>query len=204
MRVALIGFSLFLLTLTASAADWAHVVKQIEKSIVYIETDGGACTGFVIDTTRKYVMSAAHCYNLDTETIWVDRVKGKVVSLDTKKDLMVLKVEDLDPARPALKLAARNPERAQEVMSAGFGYALESAQFRLAHIADDQMMIPEDGIGGPFFSTDATFVPGQSGGPVVNYQGEVVMIVQRGSNSVGIGVGAEVIRQRTGRFWADK
>ena len=45
------------------------------------------------------------------------------------------------------------------------------------------------------------FVPGQSGGPVVNEKGEVVMIVQMGTNIVGLGVGTETIRDKVGRFF---
>ena len=61
--------------------------------------------------------------------------------------------------------------------------------------------MPETGQAGTFVSLDSAFVGGQSGGPVVNAAGEVVLIVQRASNTVGIGVGADVIRERMGRFF---
>ncbi len=51
-------------------------------------------------------------------------------------------------------------------------------------------------------SLDSAFVGGQSGGPVVNAAGEVVMIVQRASITVGISVGADVIRERMARFFS--
>jgi hypothetical protein len=35
---------------------------------------------------------------------------------------------------------------------------------------------------------------------VVNEAGEVVMMVQRGSGTVGMGVGAETIRSKAGRY----
>lgn len=193
-----LSISLGLLVPSLSATDWSEVVKKVEKSIVYLEGTEGSCTAFVINTDKHYLMTAAHCY--DKDTIWVDRVRATVVSLDTKKDLMVLEAKDLDPSKPALKLAAKNPERGEEVMSAGYGYALERPFYRQAHVQDDQMMLPE--IGGPFISTDASFVPGQSGGPVVNIDSEVVLIVQRGDNgTTGLGVGAEIIKERMGRFF---
>ncbi len=49
--------------------------------------------------------------------------------------------------------------------------------------------------------TDAAFVSGQSGGPCVNAAGEVVMMVQRGSSTVGLGVGAETIKNKAGRYF---
>lgn len=181
------------------ATDWASVVKTVEKSIVYLEGTDGACTAFVINQEKHYLLTAAHCFSKE---IWVDRVAGKVISLDTKKDLMVVEAKDLDPARPALKLAPKNPERGQEVMSAGFGFALERPFYRQAHVQDDAFMYPEAGVGGPYISVDAPFVGGQSGGPVVNAAIEIVSIVQRGDGgTTGIGVGADIIRERVGRFF---
>jgi S1-C subfamily serine protease len=117
---------------------------------------------------------------------------------------MILEVKDLDPAREALKLAAGDPDIGQEVMSAGYGYALERPFFRKAMVSDNAVMIPEGGIGGPFIGVDSGFIGGQSGGPVVDINGDVVSIVQRASDKLGIGVGASVIRARMGRFWAQK
>lgn len=197
MRVLLPALLLVASALPLHAADWSDVVKRIERSVVYVQSEDGSCTGFVVDVTKKYVVTAEHCYGKE---LYVDLTPATVIARDSHQDLMVLEVKNLDPGRPALKLAAKDPDRGLEVMSAGFGYALESAQFRIAHIADNHARIPD--IAQDFYTTDATFVGGQSGGPVVNANCEVVMIVQRGSNSVGIGIGADTIRQRIGRFFA--
>ena len=192
--------------LQVQATDWSAVIQIVEKALVWVEVgDTGGCSGFVIDTERKYVMTAQHCQpaeGMHGGALWVDRVPAKVISRDSKKDLLVVVVEYLDPLHTALKLAAKNPVRGQEVMSAGYGYALERPFFRKASVQDDQLMIPEAGIGGPYISTDAPFVPGQSGGPVVDISGNVVLIVQRGDGgTTGLGVGAEIIRERMGRFF---
>lgn len=185
------------------AADWADVIKRAEQSIVFVEIgNAGSCTGFVIDQVRHYVLTAAHCAPGEHEVLWVNNVPAKVISRDSKKDLLVVKAEDIDPLLPALQLAPTNPVRGQEVMSCGYGMGLERPFFRQAHVQDDATMIPEEGIGGPFISLDSAFVGGQSGGPVVNHDGQVVMIVQRASNTVGIGVGADIIRVRMGRFFS--
>jgi hypothetical protein len=68
-----------------------------------------------------------------------------------------------------------------------------------AHVANAAINIPEVP-GGPFVMTDAAFVGGQSGGPCINAAGEVVMIVQRANGLVGVGLGAEQIRSRVGRY----
>lgn len=183
------------------ADQWQNVIHKAEKAVVYIENEDGACTGFVINAEKKYVMTAAHCYG---EKLWVDLVTARVVALDTKKDLMVLEVKDLDPSKESLVLASKNPEIRQDVMSVGFGYALERPQFRSAHVSDNAMVV-DQGIGGPFIAVDVSFTPGQSGGPVVDANGDVVAIVQRGDGgTIGLGAGAELIKERMGRFFSAK
>lgn len=187
----------------AFAADWTSTVKDVEKSVVFVQVGHeGSCTGFVINQVKHYVLTAGHCEpDEDTATVWVDHVRGTIIALDHDKDLMVLEAKDLDPARPALGLAGRNPERGQELMSVGYGLGLSTPMYRTAHVEDDATMIPEDGVGGPYIAVDAGYVPGQSGGPVVDRTGRVVSIVQRGTGNVGIGVGADAIRASVGRFF---
>ena len=186
------------------SADWAMVADKIAKSVVYIETTSGSCTGYVVnaDATNKdkedvdYILTAAHC---DGPELYADQTVAHVLWKDTKKDLMVLEVANLD--RPALKIAKDNPKIGDEVASYGYGWGLERPMFRTAHVSDDKTYIPEQGIGGPFIVIDAQFVSGQSGGPVVNASGEVVLMVQRGGQGVGIGVGAEIMRSKAGRYF---
>lgn len=202
MRKVLAAFAalvlLFLVPL--HAADWSLIATKLAKSVVEIESADGRCTGFVINDNVKgdkdYVLTAGHC---DGEKLFAKGAAAKVISKDSKKDLLVVEVDNLD--RPALKLAKENPKPGEEVISFGYGYGLDRPMLRVTHIADDATYIPYEGIGGPFFVTDATFVPGQSGGPVINAAGEVVMIVQLGTESVGFGVGAEVIKDKVGRYF---
>jgi S1-C subfamily serine protease len=192
-------------TRVEARTDWSALVKTLEKSVVTIERNdaGTSCTGFIINSRAKdkdshdvdYVLTAAHC---EAEKLWADQSVATVIAKNKEKDLIVLSVEDTD--RPALKLAKDNPVVGQEVASFGYGYGLERPLFRLTHISAETY-IPYDGIGGPLFMTDATFVGGQSGGAVVNAEGEVVMMVQMGTNSVGMGVGADTIRSKVGKFW---
>ena len=70
-----------------------------------------------------------------------------------------------------------------------------------AFVTNAALYNPEDGIGGPLVLIDAAYVPGQSGGPCVNASGEVVSIVQRASNVLGVGVGAETIKSKMGRYF---
>lgn len=201
--------ALLALTLAAGPAaaqtqlSWNEVADRVAKSIVYLEHPRGSCTGFVVHDRAKdkdedvdYVMTAAHC---EGTNLYADQQPTTIIYKDTKKDLMVLKVKNLE--RPALRLAKDNPKVGHEVASYGYGYGLERPMFRVTHVSDDKIFIPFEGIGGPLVAVDISFVPGQSGGPVVNKSGEVVAIVQLGTQIVGFGIGAETINDRAGRFF---
>ncbi len=186
---------LFALALSG-AQDWSPIATKLAESIVYVESDTSKCTGFVIDSARKYVLTANHCWG---EKLFVDHMPARTVYRETKQDLLVLSVPGLE--RPALKLAEDNPKIGSMVASYGFGYDLERPMFRVATVSDANTYIHEGNIGGPFIMLDAAFVGGQSGGPGVNAHGDIVMIVQRASDRVGFGVGVETIRDKAGRFF---
>lgn len=193
--------ALLLVTPTLAVDSWQDVAARVNNSVVQIVSPDGKCTGFVVNAAKHYVQSAAHCYS--TEHVWVDRVIGIPISVDDAKDLMILEVKNLDPEKVELKLAAKNPVIMQEVMSVGFGYGMERPQNRSAKVSDVAMVV--NGLSGPFVAVNVAFTPGQSGGPVVDANGEVVSIVQRGDDgTLGLGVGAETMRERVGRFWSLK
>lgn len=194
---------LMLFVVPTWAITWNPIAAKVLKSIAYLDGPEGKCTAFSIDRERDYVLTAAHC---DQKTAsgesasTVDGLATVVKYKDEKKDLLVLEVKGLD--KPALKLAKQNPQILDEMASCGFGMALETAGCRHTYVSDDKVYIPFEGIGGPFIMTDTTFIGGQSGGPVVNENGDVVMIVQRGSTTgFGLGVGAEIIKSKCGKYF---
>lgn len=195
LLIALLGT--LLVAVPCFGADWSVVAKELRESIVYLQTEAGSCTGFVIDDERDFVLTAAHC---DGKEMYVDLAPAKVRAKDAKNDLMVVFVEGID--RPALKLAKLNPKVGDEVASYGFGFGLEQPLFRQAHVSATEVNISGSGGSGVHIALDSNFIPGQSGGPVVNLKNEVVLIVQLGSNAgVGLGVGAETIREKLGKYF---
>lgn len=181
---------------------WGYVIANANSSVFSIKTSGGSCTGFVINTAEKLALTANHCDPEDGTPIWADKVRAEVKAKDSNKDLLVLYIKDLDPARTALQLAAKNPSVGQEVISIGFGYGLDSIQMRRTTVSSNSILLPGNPNPGPFVGINNSFTPGQSGGPVLNTNGNVVAIVQLGDEAtLGLGEGVETIRERVGRFF---
>jgi S1-C subfamily serine protease len=197
----MIAMALIALMMSGSGGDWTTTADTLGKSVVSVNSPDGSCTGFVIHDHWKgdtdLVLTAAHCDAEPPHALFADGSVAKVIYKDSKKDIMVLQVDDLD--RPAVTFAAKNPAQGDDVASLGFGYALEKPMFRTAHVSNASISIP-DVEGGPFVMIDAAYVGGMSGGPVVNAAGEVVSIVQRASGLIGIGIGAEDIRSKVKRY----
>ena len=176
------------------------LLEKTERSIVFVESDDGRCTGFVINASagdkgnRDLVQTASHC---DGASLTVDGQPATVKAKFIREDLLVLDVEDL--GKPALRLAKSDPDIMQRVVAVGYGYGLEKPLFRQSQISQVGVRLPDRE--SSYIAIDAGFVPGQSGGPVINQAGEVVMIVQLGNAYVGFGVGAETIRKKCAKYY---
>ena len=184
-----------------AAGPWVPVAEKLEKSVALVNVgDEGACTAFSINEKEDYALTAGHCFGRDKEgkDILVDNQPALLKARDVKHDLMVLYVKGLD--KPAVHLAKDDPKVGDEIASLGFGYALSKPLFRVTHASASDTDEAPDRI-----LTDADFVPGQSGGPVVDTSGRLVMIVQAGDgHGLGIGIGAEAIKRSMGRYFEDE
>lgn len=203
MARILLALLLFVVSLSNAYAvsPWTVVAEKLNQSTVFVEiltgTElTGSCTGIMINNEKRYVLTAAHC---DGDKLLIDGTSSYRMFKDERKDLMVMRAPSVD--RPALRLAKSGPVQGDEVASHGYGFGLEKPMFRVAHVSNTDMVI--EGLSGPFVMVDGAFVPGQSGGPVVNSAGELVMIVQLGNPLLGLGVDAKVIRDKVGRYFEE-
>ena len=184
------------------ASKWTPIADRLAESVVFIELFAGtqaqgSCTGFIIDNTKHLVLTAAHC---DAEKILANGTVTYKMFKDERKDLLVLRANNIDG--PEIALASNSLERGDEVASMGYGYGLEDPMFRVGHVSNIRMEI--EGLSGPFVLIDSSFVPGMSGGPVVNDKGELVLIVQRTGEGFGIGVDSTVMRDKVGKYFSKK
>lgn len=198
--------TLFLLSVlavsTSAASLWNPIAEKVQKSLAFLVVGSqGSCTAFVINEKENYVLTANHCFGTEVEgkDLLVDNAPAKLIARDQKHDLMVLYVKGLD--KPALHLAKEDPKIGDTVASYGFGLGLEHPLFRLATISATDTTIDGSGLPEHLIAVDAQFVTGQSGGPVVNEAGDIVMMVEAGGQGVGLGPGAETIKARMGRYF---
>ncbi|MFQ5862313.1 MAG: S1C family serine protease [Candidatus Brocadiales bacterium] len=143
----------------------------------------GKGSGLIIDTEGHILTNYHVVEGFEEGTITVithdgRQYEAKVVGLDSKTDLGILKIEgdDLQPAEFGSSddvhvgdwvIAIGNPFGYRQTVSAG----IVSATGRKGVIPFSKPFSYED-----FIQTDAAINPGNSGGPLVNLRGEVVGI----------------------------
>ncbi|MES2947576.1 MAG: Do family serine endopeptidase [Pseudomonadota bacterium] len=136
----------------------------------------GEGSGFIV-RADGVIMTNAHVVN-DADEVVVklsDRREfvAKVLGTDKRTDIAVLKIDASD--LPAVSLTSSRPLRVGEwVMAIGSPFGFEST-VTAGVISATRRSLQEDGTV-PFIQTDAAVNPGNSGGPLINMQGEVIGI----------------------------
>ncbi len=182
--VALVGVS-------ACAALIRYDVRTtpVSRSIVRVteETKGspdGVCTGMVLAQNR--VLTAAHCVG---EAMQADGQPAIILKVDEFYDLVWL---DVLTIRPILVLSDDPVHESDEVQAYGYAWGwdrLTMLTCRVVHV--DFSPNPKMPVG---VFTQGGYIPGMSGGPVVNSRSEMVGIIQQTNDGIGYGVGVQLIR----------
>lgn len=136
----------------------------------------GEGSGFIV-RADGVILTNAHVVSDADEVVvkLTDRREflAKVLGTDKRTDIAVLKIDAKD--LPAVALASTKPLRVGEwVMAIGSPFGFEST-VTAGVISATRRSLPGDGTV-PFIQTDAAVNPGNSGGPLINMQGEVIGI----------------------------
>jgi serine protease Do len=138
------------------------------------EQDSGVASGFIL-TPDGYVMTNAHVVD-DADTIYVTltdkrELKAKLIGYDERTDVAIVKVNAA--GLPAVTIGDSNKVRVGEwVVAIGSPFGLENTV--TAGIVSSKSRDTGDYL--PFIQTDVAVNPGNSGGPLINMQGEVIGI----------------------------
>lgn len=151
--------------------------KEFKKDMRKEKPQTGIGSGFFI-STDGYILTNAHVVN-KAESITVkttDRkeFKAKLVGLDVRTDIALLKIE-ASTSTPIVRTGKPDNLKAGEWVAAiGSPFGFENT-VTAGIVSAFNRYLPDDNYL-PFIQTDVAINPGNSGGPLFNVKGEVVGI----------------------------
>ncbi|WP_255151247.1 S1C family serine protease [Halorarius halobius] len=186
---------------------FTQVYREVIDSVVQIETDASAGTAFVFDD--GHVVTNAHVVG-DAEAADVRFRDGTwraatVAGTDAYSDLAAVAVDDRPDAATPLPLQSPDPVVGQEVVAIGNPFGL-SGSLTTGVVSGVNRSIPSPaGFRIPdSVQTDAAVNPGNSGGPLVSLEGEVVAVINSGGgDNVAFGISAPLTRRVVPALIAD-
>ncbi|ELZ03751.1 S1C family serine protease [Natrialba aegyptia] len=154
---------------------------------------GGLGSGFVVD---DHVITNAHVVGeaSDVELQFRDEQwrTGSVVGADPHSDIAVIEVDDFPDIVNGLSFADDDPVIGQEVLALGNPLGLDASVSQGLVSGIDRSLPSPTGFAIPAaIQTDAPVNPGNSGGPLVTLDGDVLGIVFAGaSQTIGFAISA--------------
>ena len=142
-------------------------------------------TGFAI-SNDGFIATCAHVVTSSTRIQVIannQRATAKLVAIDWEKDLAILKT-DLLTLKPLTLAASKEITLAQDIMVVGYPLTDElgtGVKITTGIVSG----IVNKGARGDMISIDASLNPGNSGGPILNQQGEVIGIASMKLSSGG-------------------
>ena len=172
---------LFCQTVQSAEDSLVELIDTVQPGVCIIETDGRLSgSGFIVANdiviTNHHVIEGAKKISV----VFHDRTKTTVrgsLFIDQKvpkgRDIAVLKIDKISPDAKILKLFDDLPEQGTEVIA--FGQP-EGEEFSVTKgIVSAVRGAREAGLpAGTWIKHDASISPGNSGGPLVNLEGQVV------------------------------
>lgn len=163
----------------------ADVIATAEASVVRIETSGengrGVGSGFIVDDkgtliTNCHVLSGA----TSAKAVFSNGTSCKIVGtthVDKGRDIVVAKIDLID--RPKIELSKALPRKGDEVIALGTPHGLDftatrgivSAIRQSSELPEERGDFKREGV---WIQIDAPLSPGNSGGPLIDRNGQVI------------------------------
>jgi S1-C subfamily serine protease len=181
--------------------DSAQITKKISPGVVLIKGTGSSGeilgTGFIISSDGKIATNLHVVENLKNGGVQLASGEKfdsfSIVSFDARKDIAIIKIPGFDLPTVALG-NSNNVQVGEPVLAVGSPLGLQGTVTTgvLSSLRDD----PTGG-GFKVLQTDASVNPGNSGGPLVNRQAEVIGIVTfklRGGENLNFAIPINYLR----------
>lgn len=187
-----------------SAQEWLGIDSRVGGGVYRLESMAGnrdgVCSAALINSTKGYVLTAAHCVP-DTDervSLTVGKLHASVIKINDVLDLAVLEVKGLQ-GRP-IYLRREPVEVGQPIAVIGFAFAAARPKYNFGYVSDPADPSLFDGM-----FLDAEVIPGQSGGVVVDPSGRLVgttqAVLYRGVSKLGIAADAKAIALFAGEYF---
>lgn len=191
--ITLFSLLTHLYTSNPVAPSFSNVIDQVSLSVVkvtmhvvtpYGEGDG-VCTGEVV--AQDQVLTAAHCMGTN---MTAGDMSADVVAYDVDYDLALLRAKTFD--KPALVRSSKPVKRLDLLLAFGYALGLPSLTVRPVQVLFPNLQAPWDPGTFPGILVQPQYTPGMSGGPVTDYDGKMVGIVQQRDSDESMGWGASM------------
>jgi S1-C subfamily serine protease len=183
-------------TASVSGERFAEVFREARDAVVQVRvrtaTSGGSGTGWVVDdghivTNEHVVEGAERVFVRFRSSGWIE---ADIVGEDVYSDLAVLSVEDQPDATEPLALRTTDPAVGTEVLAIGNPFGLSgSVSSGIVSGVNRTLPAPNNFSIPDAIQTDAPVNPGNSGGPLVNLDGDVVGVINSGGgDNIGFAI----------------
>jgi serine protease Do len=157
-------------------------------------------SGVIVDPSGIALTNAhvvENATNIEVVTLDGSKHKAKLIGLDKKTDLAVLKLDDGKVTFPYARLGDSDKMQVGDwVIAVGSPFGLHATV--TAGIISAKARQIGQGPFDDFLQTDAAINPGNSGGPLVNMQGEVIGIntaIVAGGSGIGFAIPSSMARK---------
>ncbi|WP_137289517.1 S1C family serine protease [Natronorubrum halophilum] len=190
----------------ADGSTFTDVYEAVIDSVTQIQVAGvsdpdtgeqrrGQGSGFLVDdthiVTNEHVVAGGE--TIDLQYINGDWTSTRLVGTDFYTDLAVLEADHVPDGTTPLSLSTERPVVGQQVLAIGNPYGLEgTATQGIVSGVNRTLDMPDRSFSfSNVVQTDAAVNPGNSGGPLVNLDGEVIGVINAGgANNIGFAISA--------------
>ena len=185
----------------AQGTVYTEVYQEAIDSVALLQVYGGQAgqgSAFVFDgdylVTNHHVVDGAD--TIDVQYADNDWTGADVVATDAHTDLGVIEVDEQPEYATELPLAEERPVVGQEVMALGNPLGFDASVSRGIVSGRNRTLAAPTGFSIPnAVQTTASVNPGNSGGPLVDMDANVVAVINSGGgDNVGFGISAAVTR----------
>ncbi|CAL4320316.1 Periplasmic serine endoprotease DegP [Buchnera aphidicola (Periphyllus testudinaceus)] len=184
--------------------------KNAKSTIMQNVRNSKLGSGIIIDSEKCYVITNYHVisdsYKIKVSLTNGEKYKAHVIGKNKKMDLALLKLVDAKDLKSVKISNSNNLNIGESVFAVGSPYNLKNT-VTLGIISSLGRLINTNNLFDNFIQTDASINHGNSGGPLFNFDGELIGIntsmISNSEDSGSIGLGFSIPSNTVQRFIND-